>query len=98
MPDCKLYINGQWLETVSGKIADNINPATGKSLGKVHLAGPDEVAAAIQAAAAAFPAWSATLPAQREAILLKAADHLEKNIGRYADWHIDESGSAFMKA
>lgn len=98
MPDCKLYINGEWKNTVSGKITENINPATGKPMGMVQQAGPIEVGDAIKAAHLAFPAWSATLPAQREEILLKAAEYMAQNKDRFTDWLIDESGSTFTKA
>lgn len=98
MTECKLYINGKWTETKSGKIIDDINPADNSIVAKVHTAGPDEVEAAISSADNAFPAWSAMQADMREALFLKAADHLEKNIEKYAAYLIEESGSAFMKA
>ncbi len=95
--DCKLYINGQFVETKSGKIIDDINPADHSLVAKVHMAGPKEIDAAISAAQAAFPAWASMLANEREAVLLKAADHLQANIEKYAGWLIAESGSCFMK-
>ena len=62
------------------------------------MAGPAEVKAAIQAAQTAFPAWAAMLAADREKLLLKAADYMEANTERFAGYLIDESGSCFMKA
>jgi aldehyde dehydrogenase (NAD+) len=96
--DAKLYINGQWLETKSGQVVENISPIDNKSVGKIHLAGPDEVEAAIASAYAAQPAWAALLPSERELYLLKAADYLEQNTEKFANWIIDESGSGFMKS
>lgn len=95
--DCRLFINGQWVKTKSGKIIDDINPADHSLVAKVHTAGPEEIEAAITAAQEAFPAWAAMLANDREAILLKAADHLQANMERYAGWLIAESGSCFMK-
>ncbi|MGN1001475.1 MAG: aldehyde dehydrogenase family protein [Oscillospiraceae bacterium] len=96
--EAKLFINGEWVETKSGKIIDDINPADGSVVARVHTAGPAEVDAAIAAAQAAFPGWAALLPSAREDYLLRAADHLRANMEKYAGWLIEESGSCFMKA
>lgn len=98
MLEAKLYINGQWVETKSGKVVDDLNPADDSVVAKVHTAGPDELEAALSAAQAAFPAWRSMLAPQRELLFMKAADHLEANQVKYANWMIDESGSCFMKA
>ena len=39
MLDCRLYINGQWVDTISGSVEQNINPADGSVVGSVQLAG-----------------------------------------------------------
>ncbi len=96
--DAKLYINGQWLETKSGKVVDNVSPFDHSVVGKIHLAGADEVDAAIATAYAAQPAWAALLPSERELYLLKAADYMEQNTEKFANWIIEESGSGFMKS
>lgn len=74
------FINGVYCDAVSGKWIDNIEPATGKVFS--HIADGDErdVEAAYQAAAKAFPAWSATPIEERSAILLKLADLIEENM------------------
>ncbi len=98
MEEFKLYINGEWVETKSGKIIDDINPADHSVVAKIHTAGPDETEAAIAAAHAAFPAWAAMLAADREKLLLNAADYMEANLQKFATYLINESGSCFMKA
>jgi acyl-CoA reductase-like NAD-dependent aldehyde dehydrogenase len=50
---------------------------------------------AVEAAAAAFPAWAQAPPAQRQQIFLKAADILERRAEEVASWLIRETGSAF---
>lgn len=76
----KNYIGGRFREPVSGSYLDDIEPATGR----VHALAPDsderDVELAVQAAAQAFPSWSATPAAERSQILLKLADLLEKNL------------------
>lgn len=98
MNEYMLFLAGEWVETRSGKILDDINPANGSVYARVHTAGPDEVEKAISAAVEAQKNWAALLPEEREKVLLKAADHMEANLERYAQILIDESGSAFMKA
>lgn len=98
MLDCRLYINGQWVDTVSGSVEQNINPADGSVVGSVQLAGPAEVEAAIAAAAAAAPAWAALPATQRQKYLLRAADHMEQNLDRFAGFLMDESGSVLSKS
>ncbi|MEV0225717.1 aminobutyraldehyde dehydrogenase [Streptomyces sp. NPDC050704] len=53
------------------------NPATGEPLGAYRNATPDEVAAAVEKATAAFGTWGRTTPAERAALLLTLADRLE---------------------
>jgi len=70
----KLWINDQEVETKAR--FETLNPATGESIAKVCAAGPDEVRAAVDAARAAFPAWSALSPQERCRYLLAARDVL----------------------
>ncbi|GAB4150746.1 MAG: CoA-acylating methylmalonate-semialdehyde dehydrogenase [Sphingomonadales bacterium] len=53
----------------SGRPAPVYNPATGAQSAEVLLGGADEVAAAVDAAAKAFPAWAATPPARRAEVM-----------------------------
>ncbi|HEX2736793.1 MAG TPA: aldehyde dehydrogenase family protein, partial [Acidimicrobiia bacterium] len=71
------FIGGTWAPAKSGKTDAVINPATGESIAEVPSSGPEDVDAAITAAAAAFPEWSDTTPQQRAEMLLKLADALE---------------------
>lgn len=98
MKEYYLFIGGEWVPTVSGKVIDDLNPADGSVFAKVHTAGPDEIEAAISAAYAAREVWSGMQAADREKILLKAADHLEANIMDFAARLIEESGSTFKKS
>ena len=98
MRDSQLFIGGQWINTQSGSVEKNLNPADGQSIGTVQLAGPREVKSAIAAAQEAFPRWAAMPATERQKYLLRAADHMEKNIDRYAGWMMDESGSTVAKS
>lgn len=98
MREHKLFIDGKWVSSSSGSLADDLNPATGAVYARVHQASKDDVEAAIAAAYRAREAWGSTAPAQREGILLKAADLLEARTPEYADVLIDEGGATFGKA
>jgi 1-pyrroline-5-carboxylate dehydrogenase len=64
-------------EVRTGRTADAVMPHCHRHvLAKVHQAGPEEVAAAIAAARAAWREWSGWSLGQRAAVFLKAADLL----------------------
>lgn len=94
----QLYIDGQWKDTVSGKVVEDINPADGSVFATVHFAGDSEVEEAIAAAYRAQRSWAETTAMDREAILLRAADWMAAHMDEVAAVLMDESGSAFGKA
>jgi malonate-semialdehyde dehydrogenase (acetylating)/methylmalonate-semialdehyde dehydrogenase len=65
------YINGAWVRSSGTTLLDVKNPATGEVLAQVPLSTAGDVDAAVQAAKAAFPAWSATPPVARARYLFK---------------------------
>jgi len=71
-----LFVNGEWQEARNGKTFPVRNPATGEVLAEVVDGGVAETRAAIEAAHAAFPSWSATTADKRSAVLSKAAQLL----------------------
>jgi succinate-semialdehyde dehydrogenase/glutarate-semialdehyde dehydrogenase len=71
----ELFIGGRWTKGAAG-LLDNIDPGTGVPVGEVSLASRDQVCDAVAAAAAAFAAWSATLPSERGAIIARASQLL----------------------
>ena len=74
----RMYINGEWIDASSGETFEDYNPYTGEVFAKVASARKEDARKAIDAAAAAFPAWSQTPPGERRMYFLKAADILEK--------------------
>jgi len=70
-----VVVGGKEIRT--GKTVDAVMPHCHRHvLAKVHQAGPDEVAGAIQAAREAWREWSSWSLADRAAVFLKAADLL----------------------
>jgi succinate-semialdehyde dehydrogenase / glutarate-semialdehyde dehydrogenase len=67
-----LLIDGSWQSARSGATFAVTNPATGEQIGEVADGGYDDAVAAIQSAAAAFPAWSGRTAYERAAVLQRA--------------------------
>lgn len=63
------YINGRWTVQADGKSFAVTNPATGLVITHVPDMGRNETVAAVEAAAAAFPAWRKLLAGERARIL-----------------------------
>ena len=74
------YINGQRVEGTSGRFGDIYNPALGKVIKQVPLASVDEVNNAVEVAATALPAWSATPPASRAQIMFAFREIIRDNL------------------
>ncbi|MFI5984852.1 gamma-aminobutyraldehyde dehydrogenase [Streptomyces sp. NPDC051555] len=71
------YIGGEFKDAADGRTTEVVNPATGEVYASAPLSGQDDVDAAMAAAAAAFPGWRDTTPAERQKALLKIADAFE---------------------
>lgn len=72
-----LLINGEWTAAEGEREFETTNPATGEHLAWCADASAADVDRAVTAAQAAFPAWAATSPADRAALLLKIADRID---------------------
>src|SRR3984885_11366920 len=83
--------SGGWITSEGGDTAV-IEPATGRELGRIGLATPDDVTRAVKMAAAAQPAWAALPHTERSAILRRAAAIWEANAPEIEGWVIRESG------
>uniref|UniRef100_UPI0025FD05BE aldehyde dehydrogenase family protein n=1 Tax=uncultured Sphingomonas sp. TaxID=158754 RepID=UPI0025FD05BE len=77
----------------SGTTFDRINPVTGEVATTAAAFGSAEANAAVEAAAAAFPAWSALGPNARRAALTKAADALAAKADQFVDAMMGEIGA-----
>ena len=73
----------------------DLDPFTGDVVAEVPAGGAEEARTAVEAAAAAFPAWAESPPALRQAIFLKAADVLERRRDEVVDLLARETGCTF---
>ena len=67
------FIDGQRAAGASGQFADVYDPALGRVTARVPVASTAEVAAAVAAAQAAFPAWSETAPLTRAPLAARSS-------------------------
>ncbi|HLH67951.1 MAG TPA: aldehyde dehydrogenase family protein [Candidatus Dormibacteraeota bacterium] len=67
-------IGGEWVAARSGETFEVLNPANQEVLLRVPRGGPEDVDAAVQAAAEAFPRWRDTSPTRRAELLFRWAD------------------------
>lgn len=77
----KLYINGKFVESVSGKTFESVNPATGETLATVYEGDKEDIDRAVKAAREAFDRgpWSKMSAAERSRLMYKLADLMEEH-------------------
>jgi malonate-semialdehyde dehydrogenase (acetylating)/methylmalonate-semialdehyde dehydrogenase len=92
------FIGGRFVAGASGRTGLVHNPATGAVRGTVAFASANETRAAIAAASAALPAWSATPPLQRARIMFKFKALLEQHIDELAGLLTAEHGKVLSDA
>jgi betaine-aldehyde dehydrogenase len=82
----KMYINGQWVTSVSGETRDITGPADGRVIGTVTEGSKADVILAVAAAKAAFEEgpWRRTTPNERAALLHAIADRLAARTEEFA--------------
>jgi acyl-CoA reductase-like NAD-dependent aldehyde dehydrogenase len=89
----RLYIGGEWV--AGDGTFDDVDPYTGEVMAQVPRATRDHARRAVEAAAAAFPAWAALPPAAKQDLYLKAADVVRERQQELVDLAIRETGSTF---
>lgn len=92
----QLLINGSSRAAQDGGTFDLHHPATGARIGKIPLATPADVDAAIAAARAAFDSgpWRKVTPADRALLLIRLADALAHEADSIADAEVWQTGTA----
>jgi aminobutyraldehyde dehydrogenase len=92
----KLLINGQMVAG-SGAEETVVDPHSGETIVKAREASPEQVDAAVKAAAQAFKRWGQTTPQERSGLLLKLADHIEGNARAYAELESKNCGKPLAR-
>jgi len=93
--EVKQFIGGTWTDAADGGTFEDKDPFTGDTVAVVPAGGGEDAERAIEAAAAAFPAWAETPPAARQGIFLKAAEILESRRDEVVSLLARETGCTF---
>jgi len=79
------YIGGQWVQSQSGEMFENLNPAdTRDVIGRFPLSTSEDVNAAVNAAQEAFDRWRKTPAPRRAEILFRLGEILIRNKDRFS--------------
>lgn len=93
-----LLIDGVWAEAAGGKRFDVLDPASGRRVGSAADAGADDVARAVDAAAAALPAWRSTTAHERARVLRQSATVIRDRAEGIAEVMTAEQGKPLTEA
>jgi acyl-CoA reductase-like NAD-dependent aldehyde dehydrogenase len=93
--EAKQFIGGSWTDAADGATYEDRDPYNGEVVAIVPAGGTEDARRAIEAASAAFPAWSVSSPAERQSIFLKAADILESRQDEIVSMLARETGATF---
>lgn len=93
------FIGGEWVPAKSGQTFQNTNPAdTREVVAQYPQSGQPDALAAIEAAKAAFPAWSALTSVGRGRVLSKASQLIEARKPELAKLLTQEEGKTLAEA
>ena len=94
----KHYINGQWTDSVGGRLHTVLNPATEQPVSEVMLGTTADVDLAVKAARAAFDSFSQTSKEERMALLGRVIEGYKARIGDIAKAISEEMGAPISLA
>ena len=92
------WIDGRNSPPRGGKYFENRNPLDDAVLTEAAAGSVDDINAAVETAHRAFGSFRSSLPKDRERILCKAAELLERDRAEFIDILVDEIGSPIRKA
>jgi betaine-aldehyde dehydrogenase len=96
----QLYVNGEWVESASGKTFPVYDPASEEIIAQVPDANADDVNRAVAAARAAFDQgpWSCTTAQERGRVLLRLAERIRANAAMLAELEARNCGKPIVEA
>lgn len=93
-----MLVDGDWRTSDSANPGEVFNPSTGQVIAEVPLCSADETQAAVAAAAAAFPAWSATPAVERARVMFSFRQLIEGHYDELAALVTREHGKTLAEA
>jgi len=92
------YINGELTDPLSGMWLPNFEPATGALYSRIPASTAADIDTAAEAAARAFPGWSATPAEERSRMLLRIAELIEARLDDLAAAESKDNGKPLWLA
>ena len=92
------FIDGKYVDPISGNYLDVVEPATGQVYAKVPDSHSQDVELAINTAENAFVDWSVSSAQERSAVLQKIADGIERRLVELAEYESRDTGKPFTLA
>jgi acyl-CoA reductase-like NAD-dependent aldehyde dehydrogenase len=82
----RAFINGRYVDALSGETRPTVNPANGREIARVALCGTDDADLAVRGAREAFESgcWSRMAPMDRKMTLVRWAELIEKHADELA--------------
>ena len=78
VPRRQQFVAGEWTGASGDSWFDDLDPFTGQVFARIPASTRTDARRAVDAAAAAYPAWSSTGPRERQGLFLRAADIVER--------------------
>ncbi len=98
MTNCPVFIGGEWRALKSVPTTPIYNPSTGEVIAECPVGDAALVDEAVQAAAAAFPAWRDTPPVERARVFFRYRHLIEQNFDRICTSISREHGKTLAEA
>jgi malonate-semialdehyde dehydrogenase (acetylating)/methylmalonate-semialdehyde dehydrogenase len=98
MTACPIFIGGEWRTIQSNGTSPVFNPSRGETIAEVPMCGAELVDEAVEAAAAAFPAWRDTPAIERARLFFRYRQLIEENFDRICASVSREHGKTLAEA
>lgn len=95
---CRNLVGGEWVEPTGAELREVVSPYTGGAVGRVPMSTPAEVARAVEAAAAAQPAWREVPLKERTQLLFRFRELVLGRLDELANAAALEAGKTVAEA
>ncbi|TMW70610.1 aldehyde dehydrogenase [Alteribacter natronophilus] len=97
--NCRHFINGAFMDSLSGETVSNINPATEKEIGRIAVGGEEEVNLAASAAKKALQGpWGRMTSFERSSVIRRIGDLILENREELAYLEAVDTGKPYRLA
>jgi phenylacetaldehyde dehydrogenase len=96
----QMLVDGQWVDALSGRRFETLDPATEAVITTVPHSGPEDVEKAVRAARRAFDEgpWPSLTPAERQRMIWRIADGISARADQFAQLETLDNGKSVAVA